>query len=143
MSFAWVLVKDRVAIKRCVAPDAHTATLILGPDAEKGEWVCSRSSFALGFPKALHPNKCRSCGIRDKRDGYHDCSVCQVRRANADERTREKALKAIRQAEWRQKQSEEKLAKIRERNAARKREAYRQDRMRKAALTRVAKRRAI
>ena len=71
----WVRVAaDGRTTGHCVAMDATSARRAL--PCRGREYVTSAVSHGIGLPKALRPEQCRACGVRDRRAGYDRCPPC-------------------------------------------------------------------
>lgn len=114
------LVSGRDILRSCQAEHIREATARLKPKPDAGEFCVSRASWELGFPKALAPSRCRSCGVRDRRDGYDRCAPCQTQAAK--DNAREVRREANRR--YRDTMRADVKARRKEQNKLRKREVY-------------------
>lgn len=75
-AFAFVLIRDKEIIIEAKAHDLKHAEAILRPDRSIGEVVVSKESALLGIPRPLENNRCLSCGVRKRKEGYDRCPKC-------------------------------------------------------------------
>jgi len=74
-----------IVLRTEYAPDITTARNLLHPRGD--QYVISAASYAVGFSKPLHPDRCKSCGLRNRIPNYEVCLLCRNahRRATAAE----------------------------------------------------------